>query len=122
LSRNYDSDARQLELRVAAEIKSKFGTIIDLDKNPLVIIEIIRTFRNFDGRAPDAGDDDDNGVGGQGGFQDSTVASSGGVSPGTGQGPDIDPAPDEITNIDLMQEILKLGKTLKQILNKLETR
>lgn len=115
-------NGRQSELRVVAEIKKKFGAKIDLDKTPFVILEIIRNFRNFD-------DKNGGGGGGGGGPGISTIAV--GISPETGVGggggvssiavagaPDLD----QISHADLMREILKLKRSLKEIQNKLDTR
>jgi len=97
LTGNQTREGRQSELRVVAEIKKKFGAKIDLDKSPFVILEIIRNFRHFD---------DDNGGGGGGGgptVSPSTIAV--GISPDAG----------EISNTDLMREILELRKSMKEI-------
>jgi hypothetical protein len=132
---------RESDLQIVAEIKRKFGAIIDLDKSPFVILEVIRNFRNFD---------NDNGVGGgegmgggvdsigiDDGVDDGTVSTiavgiddgvgggvgGGGVGPGTVStiAVGITPPSELISNADLMREILKMGRTLKQILDRLNT-
>jgi hypothetical protein len=37
--------AREKDLNIVAEIKKRHGSVIDLDKSPTVIIEIIHNFR-----------------------------------------------------------------------------
>lgn len=95
-------EKREAELRIAAEIKKKFGAQIDLNKTPLVIIEIIRNFRHL--------------------FNDDEVADgTGGVSPSTIAGSP--PSHDEvIDNATLLHEILNLQKTMKEIQKSLNSK
>ncbi len=44
------------DMNVVAEIKKRYGTVIDLDKSPMAIIEIIHNFRFLlDERLPTPG-------------------------------------------------------------------
>jgi len=100
LSGKETQEKRESDLRVVEEIKSRFGSKIDLDKSPFVVLEIIRNFRDFE----------DGGGGSGGGPTVSTVA--GGMKP----------ALEHVSNEDLMREILKMRKSLKDIHNKLGAR
>jgi hypothetical protein len=94
---------RQSDLRVVAEIKKRFGSKIDLDKSPFVILEIIRNFRNYGDGGGGSGGGPDGGGGSGGGPTVSSIA--GGMKP----------ALERLTNEDLMREILKLRKSLSDI-------
>lgn len=82
---------KKTQARLVGEIKKKFGNVIDLQKSPLVLVEILRQY----GTRFNEDDDDgtvavavsDGGVtpgtGGDGGVSPGT-GGDGGVSPGTG--------------------------------------
>src|SRR4051812_40373809 len=86
------------ENRIIRDIKKQFGSVIDLDRSPLVMIEILRRFRfDLDGGSP------------PGGTPEPQPAPS---PPGPGSPTSL---PTAVTNEDLMKEILKLSRQLAQI-------
>ena len=66
------STIQQRHRLIVKEIEKKFGRVIDLERSPMVLVEIIREFRHrFD----------DDGGGGGGGVSPSSIAGSGPPDP-----------------------------------------
>jgi hypothetical protein len=94
---------RERHQRIVEQIATRYGRVIDLDKSPLVMIEILRTF----GRALDT--DGGGGSGGGGGV--STIAV--GITPPQGG--------DENVGIaDLVQVVLRLQREVGHMRAQLE--
>jgi hypothetical protein len=80
------------DLNVVAEIKKRYGHVIDLDKSPMAIIEIIHNFRHLldDVAGPD----------------------------GTGGGPP-GPAPAEVGTVAVLNLLLELKRDVQVIHDKI---
>jgi len=83
------------EKRIVRDIKKQYGAVIDLDRSPLVVIEIIRRFAfevasGLDGGAP-----------------------PGGAPPGPPPGPSV--MGGTVTLDEVMREVLKLSRQVAQI-------
>lgn len=95
------STTQQKHRRIVKEIESKFGRVIDLERSPLVLVEIIREFgHRFD---------EDDGGGGGGGVSPSSIAGSGPPDP-----PDDPPSPDPPEPPELEGVVMKLLLTMQK--------
>ncbi len=90
--------------------ENRYGDLIDLETSPLVLIEIIRNYRN-------AFDENDNG--GKGGVSPgiSTVAVAGQDSPPTPPSP---PEPERFEGEEVLKSLLKLQKQVDTLDKKLD--
>jgi hypothetical protein len=96
-------------MQIIDQISQRFGRVIDLDKSPFVMIEILRQF----GHAldpDDGGGGGGGGVGGGGGGGVSTIAV--GITP-----PE---AGERIELADLMRAVLRLQRDVNEIGSKLD--
>ena len=92
---------QQKHSRIVKEIAKKYGKVIDLERSPFVLVEIIREFRHqFD---------DDNGGGGGGGVSPSSIAGSGPPDP-----PAPPPSPDPPESGDIEGVVTRLFLTLQK--------
>lgn len=80
------------EKAIVGQIIKRYGAVIDLRKNPEVIIDIIRRFADDGGLPP-------------------------GGTPPTPPGPTS--AQDKVTNADIMKEVLKLSRAVSKISSQL---
>jgi hypothetical protein len=88
---------RERELAVVGEIENQYGSVIDLKKNPMVMVEILRQF----GHALD------NGTGGGGpGTPPSSIAIAG---PG-----------EQVELNDIMRVVINIQREVRQIMARLE--
>jgi len=102
---------QQKHRQIVKEIENKFGRVIDLERSPFVLVEIIREFgHRFD---------DDDGGGGGGGVSPSTIAGSGPPDP-----PEDPPAPDPPDPPELeglvTRMLLTMQKDIKELNRKLD--
>jgi len=101
---------QQRQRRIVKEIEKKFGKVIDLERSPFVLVEIIREFgHRFD----------EDGGGGSGGVSPSSIAGSGPPDP-----PEDPPAPDPPDPPELeglvTRMLLTLQKDIKALNRKLD--
>ena len=102
---------QQKHRRIVKEIEKKFGRVIDLDRSPFVLVEIIREFRHrFD---------DDNGGGGEGGVSPSSIAVAGPPDPPEPPSPP-DPPDPELPEGLVTRLLLTMQKDLKELNRKLD--
>src|SRR5687768_3117582 len=96
------------------EIRNRYGDVINLETSPLVLIEIIRNYRNVF--------DDDDGGGGGGGVSPgtSTVAVAGPDSPPTPPSPPSPPESDRLEIDEILKGILRLQKQIDTLDKKLD--
>lgn len=102
---------RKRETDMVAEIAKKYGQVIDLRASPAVLVEILRTY----GKVLDPTD-------GTGGVSPTTIAGSGGVSPGVKDPPPPPPPPKDDGDVrvaDVMTAVLNLQRDVKAISRKL---
>jgi hypothetical protein len=103
---------QQKHRRIVKEIEKKFGRVIDLDRSPFVLVEIIREFgHQFD---------EENGGGGEGGVSPSSIAVAGPPDP-----PEDPPAPDAPDDPELPQGmvtklLLTMQKDIKALNRKID--
>ena len=103
---------QQKHRRIVKEIAKKYGKVIDLERSPFVLVEIIREFRHqFD---------DDNGGGGGGGVSPSSIAGSG--PPDPPEPPPSPPDPPESPELEgiVTRMLLTLQKDIKALNRKLD--
>jgi hypothetical protein len=99
---------QQKHRRIVKEIAKKYGNVIDLERSPFVLVEIIREFRNrFD----------EDGGGGGGGVSPSSIAGSG--PPDPPEPPPSPPEPPELEGV-LTRMLLTLQKDVKELNRKLD--
>ena len=103
---------QQKHRRIVKEIERKYGKVIDLERSPFVLVEIIREFgRQFA---------DDDGGGGSGGVSPSSIAVAGPPDP-----PEDPPAPDPPDSPDVpigmvTKLLLTMQKDIKALNRKLD--
>ncbi|MDQ3982405.1 MAG: hypothetical protein M3271_06960 [Actinomycetota bacterium] len=88
---------------IVDQIGKRFGRVIDLDKSPFVMIEILREFGHVL--------DDDGGGGGGGGGGVSTIAV--GITPPTSEEP--------VELADVMKAVLRVQRDLSDIKTRIDT-
>lgn len=98
------STTQQKHRRIVKEIQKKFGKVIDLERSPLVLVEIVREF------GPQLSDED--GGGGEGGVSPTSIAVAGPPDP-----PD---PPDEMPEGVVTRLLLTMQKDLKALNRKLD--
>ena len=97
---------QQKHRRIVKEIAKKYGPVIDLERSPFVLVEIIREFRN-------RFDED----GGGGGVSPSSIAGSG--PPDPPEPPPSPPEPPELEGV-VTRMLLTLQKDIKELNRKLD--
>lgn len=100
--------------QIIREIRNRYGDVINLETSPLVLIEIIRNYRNVF--------DDDDGGGGGGGVSPgtSTVAVAGPDSPPTPPSPPSPPESERFESEEILKALLKLQKQVNTLDKKLD--
>lgn len=101
---------QQKHRRIVKEIATKYGKVIDLERSPFVLVEIIREFRHLF---------DDDGGGGGGGVSPSSIAGSGPPDPPEPPAPPEPPEPPEVEGV-LTRMLLTLQKDVKELNRKLD--
>jgi hypothetical protein len=103
--------SREKQDRVIREIRERYGDVINLTTSPLVLIEIIRNYRNIF--------EDDDGTGGVSPGT-STVAVAGPDSPPTPPSPPSPPESDRLEIDEILKGILRLQKQIDTLDKKLD--
>lgn len=96
--------------QIIREIRNRYGDLIDLETSPLVLIEIIRNYRN-------AFDENDNGGGGGVSPGVSTVAVA---DPDSPPAPPSPAAPKRFEGEEILKALLKLQKQVDTLDKKLD--
>ncbi|MBN9123960.1 MAG: hypothetical protein J0I90_00670 [Nitrosospira sp.] len=102
---------REKQDRIIREIRERYGNVIDLATSPLVLIEIIRNYRNIF--------NEDDGTGGVSPGT-STVAVAGPDSPPTPPSPPSPPESDRLEIDEILKGILRLQRQIDTLDKKLD--
>src|SRR5215203_3802375 len=103
------STIQQKHRRIVKDIEKKFGKVIDLDRSPFVLVEIIRQFgHQFD----------EEGGGGEGGVSPSSIAVAG--PPDPPEPPEPPDPPDEMPEAVVTRLLLTMQKDIKALTRKLD--
>ena len=104
-------DNREKQDRIIREIRERYGDVINLATSPLVLIEIIRNYRNIF--------ENDDGTGGVSPGT-STVAVAGPDSPPTPPSPPSPPESERLEIDEILRGILRLQKQVTTLDKKLD--
>ena len=104
-------DNREKQDRIIREIRERYGDVINLATSPLVLIEIIRNYRNIF--------ENDDGTGGVSPGT-STVAVAGPDSPPTPPSPPSPPESERLEIDEILRGILRLQKQVDTLDKKLD--
>jgi hypothetical protein len=106
------SKIQQRDRRIVKEIEKKYGKVIDLERSPLVLAEIIREFgRQFD---------EDDGTGGVSpGVKDSSIAVAGPPDPPEPPEPPDPPDPGDLEAV-VTRLLLTMQKDIKALNRKID--
>lgn len=110
----------EMERHVVASVKERFGTILDLEAEPGVILEILRRYRNDLDRTEAAPDEyvqvRTGAVGGVGQASRSVAPKRESAGDDTQEA-----VAGEITNTELMRELLRIRKDLNSLAGRFST-